>query len=94
VGQPVTFQFFGSSVRRGDRAGTLVDPIAPQEIEELSPIEIVLPAANRAPGDIVAVRLQASVTSVGSLLLEAVPLAPAVPHERWKVELSVRGAGL
>jgi len=94
VGQPVTFQFFGSSVRRDDRAGTLVDPIAPKEIEELSPIEIVLPAENRAPGDIVAVRLQASVTSVGSLLLEAVPLTPAVSNERWKVELSVRGAGL
>lgn len=93
VGQPVTFQFFGSTVRRQDRAGTLVDPIVLGEIEELAPIEIVLPAENRSPGDIVAVRLQAAVTSLGSLLLEAVPTSPIIPNERWKVELSVRGEG-
>ena len=93
VGQPVTFRFFGSTVRRDDRAGTLVDPILPQEIEELSPIEIVLPAENRSAGDIVAVRLQAAVTSVGTLSLEAVPTTPLNPSERWKVELNVRGVG-
>ena len=93
VGQPVTFRFFGSTVRRDDRAGTLVDPILPQEIEELAPIEIVLPAESRSAGDIVAVRLQAAVTSVGTLSLEAVPTKPVNPNERWKVELNVRGEG-
>ncbi len=90
VGQPVTFRFFGSTVRRQDTAGTLIDPILPQEIDELAPIEIVLPAENRQPGEVVAVRLQASVTAVGSLLIEAVPLTPLLPNERWKVELNVR----
>jgi hypothetical protein len=93
VGQPVTFRFFGSTVRRDDRAGTLVDRILPQEIEELAPIEIVLPAENRSAGETVAVRLQAAVTSVGTLSLEAVPTAPLKPSERWKVELNVRGEG-
>jgi hypothetical protein len=93
VGQPVTFRFFGSTVRRQDTAGTLIDPILPQEIDELAPIEIVLPAENRQPGEVVPVRLQASVTAVGSLLIEAVPLSPLVPNERWKVELNVRGEG-
>jgi len=93
VGQPVTFRFFGSTVRRDDRAGTLVDPILPQEIEELAPIEIVLPAESRSAGDIVAVRLQAAVTSVGTLSLEAVPTTPVNPNECWKVELNVRGEG-
>ena len=67
-----------------------MDPVS-QEIEELAPIEIELPAEHRNPGDIVAVRLQAAVTSVGSLLLEAVPLSPIIANERWKVELNVRG---
>jgi len=93
VGEPVTFRFFGSTVRRADQSGTRVDPILPQEIEELAPIEVVLPAEHRVPGDIVAVRLQAAVTSVGSLLIEAVPVNPVTPNERWKVELNVRHEG-
>ncbi|MGC4087720.1 MAG: Hsp70 family protein [Polyangiaceae bacterium] len=38
VGEPVTFRFFGSSVRRGDQAGTLLEAWKPDELEELSPI--------------------------------------------------------
>ena len=41
-------------------------------------------------GDVVPVRLEASVTEVGTLLVEAVPLEPQKPGERWKVELGVR----
>lgn len=93
VGQPVTFRFFSSTVRRTDAPGALIDPIPSEEIDELAPIEIVLPAENRRAGEVVAVRLQASVTAVGSLLIEAVPLEPLVPNERWKVELNVRGEG-
>jgi hypothetical protein len=93
VGQPVTFRFFGSTVRRQDTAGTLIEPIVPQEIDELAPIEVVLSAEHRQPGEVVAVRLQASVTAVGSLMIEAVPLTPLVANERWKVELNVRGGG-
>jgi hypothetical protein len=93
VGQPVTFRFFSSTVRREDLPGTLLEQIVPQEIDELAPIEIVLPAENRRAGEVVAVRLQASVTAVGSLLIEAVPLNPLVANERWKVELNVRSEG-
>jgi hypothetical protein len=93
VGQPVTFRFFSSTVRRTDTPGTVIDPIPPEEIDELAPIEVVLPAENRHAGEVVAVRLQSSVTAVGSLLIEAVPLDPVVPNERWKVELNVRGEG-
>jgi hypothetical protein len=42
---------------------------------------------------VVPVRLAASVTEVGTLLLEAVPTAPLEPGERWKIELSVRQDG-
>jgi hypothetical protein len=39
------------------------------------------------------VHLRAAVTEVGTLLLEAVPTAPKVADERWKLELNVRGEG-
>jgi len=90
VGEPVRFRFFGSTVRRNDQAGTELDRVRPNELDELSPIEITLEAEGRAEGDVVAVRLESQVTAVGTLLLEAVPLNPRTPDERWKIELSVR----
>ncbi len=90
VGEPVTFRFFGSSVRRADPAGELVESWKDGEIEELPPIEITLPPEGRQQGDVVPVRLAASVTEVGTLLLEAVPSEPRKTDERWKIELSVR----
>ena len=90
VGEPVTFRFFGSSTRRDDSAGSLLERWSPGELEELPPIELTLPPAGRAPGDVVAVQLQASITAIGTLELEAVAQAPVVPDERWQIELSVR----
>jgi hypothetical protein len=92
VGEPVRFRFFGSSVRREDTAGSELERWKPGELEELSPIEITLPAEGRTQGDVVPVRLRASITAIGTLLLEAVPLEPLLPDERWKIELSVRQA--
>ena len=93
VGESVTFRFFGSSTRRGDRAGTLLERWSPTELEELPLIELTLPPAGRAPGDVVAVQLQASITAIGTLKLEAVAQAPVVPDERWQIELSIRHGG-
>jgi molecular chaperone DnaK (HSP70) len=90
VGEPVTFRFFGSSTRRTDPAGSVLERWRPGELEELPQIELVLPAAGRAAGDVVAVQLQASVTAIGTLKLEAIAQTPIVPDERWQIELSVR----
>lgn len=90
VGEPVRFRFFGSTVRREDDAGTRLESWKDTELEELSPIEITLPADKRREGDVVPVRLASSVTEVGTLLIEAVPLEPQAQDERWKIELSVR----
>lgn len=90
VGEPVRFRFFGSSVRRDDRAGTELESWKDGEIDELSPIEVTLPTEGRLEGDVVPVRLEASITEVGTLLVEAVALEPQKPNERWKVELGVR----
>jgi len=90
VGEKVRFRFFGSSVRTKDTVGTALERWKRDELEELTPIEVDLPAEGRSQGDIVPVRLRSSVTEVGTLLLEAVPLQPKKKDERWKVELSVR----
>ncbi len=90
VGENVRFRFFGSTTRREDQAGTALDHWKDGELEELPPIEVSLPAEGRAEGDVVPVKLGASVTEIGTLLLEAVPTKPLVADERWKIELSVR----
>jgi hypothetical protein len=90
VGEPVRFRFFGSSVRRDDQAGTELDSWKEGELEELSPIEITLPAEGRREGDVVPVKLHAAVTEIGTLLLEAIPMQPQKADERWKLELGVR----
>jgi hypothetical protein len=91
VGEKVRFRFFGSSVRRKDGVGTALERWKSDELDELAPVEVDLPAEGRAEGDVVPVKLRSSVTEVGTLLLEAVPLQPKKKDERWKVELSVRG---
>lgn len=88
VGEPVHFRFFGSSVRRQDQVGTLLDSWSPEELQELDEIQATLPPEGRTPGEVVPVKLHARVTEAGTLELEAVPRGAG---ERWKVEFDVRG---
>ncbi len=88
VGEPVRFRFFGSSVRRDDVVGTLLEDWDDEEVEELEQVEATLPAEGRAPGEVVPVRLRAAVTEVGTLRLEALPRSGP---ETWKVEFDVHG---
>ncbi len=91
VGEPVTFRFFCSSVRREDAVGAFISDVErSNDVIEVAPLEITFPAVGRAPGDVVPVRLRAHVTAIGTLKLEAVPLAPREPDEAFEVELSVR----
>ncbi len=91
VGEPCTFRFFGSTVRRADAAGAVLDEWPAGELQELAPIEVTLPADGRSEGDVVPVHLRSRVTEVGTLLIEAEPRTPIKADERWRVELSVRG---
>ncbi|MBO6934628.1 MAG: Hsp70 family protein [Deltaproteobacteria bacterium] len=90
VGEPVRFRFFGSSVRRDDETGTMLQRWSDDELLELGAIEATLPADDRPAGDIVPVRLGARVTEVGTLVLEA---RPREGERRWNVELSLRDDG-
>ena len=87
VGQPVRLRFFGSSMRRQDAVGSVLDFWGPEELVELQQIEAQLPAEGRTPGEVVAVQLLARVTDIGTLELLAVPVGGS---ERWKVEFDVR----
>jgi hypothetical protein len=85
----VHFRFFGSSVRRQDQVGTMLDYWSPDELQELEEIHATLPTEGRTPGEVVAVKLHARITEAGTLELEAVPRGT---NERWKVEFDVRGS--
>jgi molecular chaperone DnaK (HSP70) len=85
VGEPVEFRFFGSSLRRDDVPGTVVERWEGQ-MEELSPIRASLPAEGHKEGEVVPVRLEAHVSETGVLSLHAV----SRKGERWKVELFTR----
>ncbi len=89
VGEPVRFRFFGSSVRRDDRAGELLDRWRDEELSELQEIEACLPAEGHTPGEVISVQLQAGITEVGTLELEAIARGGA---QRWKVELDTRAS--
>nr|WP_091656622.1 Hsp70 family protein [Massilia sp. PDC64] len=86
VGEPVHFRFFGSSTRRQDRIGDVLESWNPDELQELNEIQATLPAEGRTPGDVVQVKLHAVATEAGTLELVAV----AREGQRWKVEFDVR----
>jgi molecular chaperone DnaK (HSP70) len=84
VGEPAEFRFFMSAVRKDDSAGTMFDDVG-EELEELSPVEVNLPA-NGDAGSIARVTLETVVTETGMLQLWCV----AKDGRRWKLEFNVR----
>lgn len=87
VGEAVDFRFFASTSRRQDQVGTLLEAWADDELQELEPITAKLEASELNPGQTVAVNLQASVTEVGTLRLDAIECDG---DGRWKIEFNVR----
>lgn len=91
TGEPTSFRFFSSSVRRDDKVGVMVDDVADElargEMEELAPIETTMPGQAAAFGDLTPVNLQAAVTEVGTLELRCLEKGG---DGRWKLELNVR----
>ena len=93
VGEPAEFRFLSSTVRKADRVGALIEDWG-DELEELSPLEVVLPGEN--PDDAaVPVTLESRVTEVGTLELWCVAAGRAkttgaAGSGRWKLELNIR----
>ncbi|MBL4608012.1 MAG: Hsp70 family protein [Pseudomonadales bacterium] len=91
VGEQACFRFYSSSHRKNDTVGQLLDDWQEGELDELEDISVNLSAEGKKPGEVVAVHLQAGVTEVGTLRLEAVSPESG---KRWKVEFSVREEAL
>ncbi|MFV0449569.1 MAG: Hsp70 family protein [Vibrio sp.] len=88
IGQPVHFQFYGSTTRREDTAGTHLDYWAPEELEQLPEIQVTLTVSQgRREGEVVPVTLASRVTELGTLYLEAIA---ADNGQKWHVEFDVR----
>ena len=88
IGQPVQFQFYGSTVRRDDDAGTHLDFWQPDELEELPEIQVTLTVTEgREAGEVVPVTLASRVTELGTLYLEAIATDNG---QKWHVEFDVR----
>ena len=86
VGEPVHFRFFGSSVRRQDQIGQVLESWSGDELVEMNEIQATLSPEGRQPGEVVQVRLHARASEAGTLEL----LAVARDGQRWKVEFDVR----
>jgi molecular chaperone DnaK (HSP70) len=84
VGEPAEFRFFGSATRKNDPIGSLIEDTR-QDLEELSPMEVNLPATEGF-GQLVPVSLETVVTETGILQLWCV----ARDGRRWKLEFNVR----
>jgi molecular chaperone DnaK (HSP70) len=85
VGEPTTFRFLASSVRREDRVGDMIDDaLRNDEFEEVAPIETTLSGES---GRLVPIHLQAAVTEIGTLELRC--LEKDGPG-RWNLELNLR----
>jgi hypothetical protein len=84
VGEPVEFRFLGSTVRRHDGPGTMVEDWQ-GEIEELSPISTTLDG--KSDGRPIPVHLHSRVTEVGQLEVSCISRDG---KQRWKLEFNVR----
>ena len=87
VGEPVVLRFYGSSVRRQDSLGALLDFWQQDELQALGDIQATLPTEGRQVGEVVQVTLRALATDTGTLELTAMATQGS---ERWKVEFDVR----
>ncbi len=87
TGDAVTFRFFSSEVRAGDRVGTVVDN-ASKSLDELAGLTVTLPAQGGAAGQVVPVTLHPKVTDVGTLELW---MQHTQSSQRWKLDFNLRG---
>jgi len=83
VGEPVRFDFFGSSSRKQDMTGETVEDWQ-EEIEEIATVETTLDGEY---GQVIRVTIEIKVTEVGILELWCVSVKDG---RKWKLEFNVR----
>lgn len=85
--QPARFRFFGSSIRKQDQPGTLLNRWNGEELVESDAMETTLRSTRDADDAWVPVRFRARITELGTLELWCVSTRT---DEQWKLEFSVR----
>jgi len=83
VGEPVRFDFFGSTIRKDDPIGTVIEDWR-DEIEEITTLETTLDGPQ---GTSVRVNLDVRATEIGTLEIRCVSVEDGT---RWKLEFNVR----
>jgi len=87
VGEPATFRFFSSPVRKHDQPGELLANWSDEELIETDSLEANLPREAGIEEDYVPVRFQSQLTELGVFELWCQSTKTA---SRWKLEFSVR----
>jgi molecular chaperone DnaK (HSP70) len=87
VGHPTEFRFLGSTTRREDPVGMILERWNSEELQEMAPLETALAVEDGNAGEVVPVRLHAHVTEVGTLDLWC---HSTRDDRRWKLEFNVR----
>ena len=87
VGEPATFRFFSSPVRKQDKPGDLLDSWGESELAETDSLEALLPRDETIEDDFVPVRFHSHITELGVFELWCQSTKSA---NRWKLEFSVR----
>jgi len=87
VGQPVSFRFFASSVRKEDRPGQMLKWWDEEELVETAPMELVLQAESVPEEGFVPVHFHSKLTELGVFELWCHSVRDS---QRWKLEFNVR----
>ncbi len=88
VGEPATFRFLTSTIRKDDAMGESLDEFTwPEYLQETASITATLTAEGLEPGTLVPVRLQVRVTELGTL--EIWSLRTDGPG-KWRLEYNLR----
>lgn len=87
VGEPAVFHLLGSTVRKKDQPGEIIEDWS-GEIDEVTTMEATLPATDvEAGGNVIPVWLESKMTEVGTLELWCVARDG---DRRWKLEFNLR----
>jgi Hsp70 protein len=87
VGEPATFRFFSSPVRKNDKPGDLLPNWTDEELFETDSLETLLPRDDTIEDEFVPVRFHSQLTELG--VFELWCHSTKSPN-RWKLEFSVR----
>ena len=87
VGEPTTFAFLSSAVRKEDRAGDVVETWGEGELVETDPVQAVLAAEEKSEEGYVPVKFRSKITELGVFELWCVS---EIGAGQWKLEFSVR----